>query len=97
MLNSVKLILEVKTWLLIVSFGCVMFGKLELSLLVVGLLLVGADVGSGLKVVDDSHEHEDGNYGHSPYQSDKNNELDSCGGHVNYKTGHYHYHEMPRC
>lgn len=74
-----------------------MVNKLGILLIIVGMLLIGVDVGSGLKDIDNSHTHEDRDYSHSPYQTDATNNLDSCGGHINLRTGHYHYHETPRC
>lgn len=46
------------------------------------------------------HSHEDGNYTHGdPVTTELQHGggLDSCGGHMNHKTGAYHYHRTPKC
>ena len=54
------------------------------------LLIGGAVVASSLIATD--HHHHDGTEitGHG-------GGLDQCGGHMNHKTGLYHYHRGPYC
>jgi hypothetical protein len=70
----------------------------KITLAIVGLLMIGANISSSSVGITTDHDHPPGDYRHYRFEAQElTTPIDSCGGHIDYKLGWYHYHETPKC